>query len=139
MQIYTDGGSRGNPGASACAFVALTDSKVVFKQGKYLGHATNNEAEYQGLIESLLWLKTLPPTNVDFFLDSILVVEQVKGNYRVKKPHLKPLHEQTLALLSQLFPPSTFTIAYVPRAQNSLADALVNQTLDHHPFIAKKS
>ena len=105
-QIYTDGGSRGNPGSAACGFVVIKDGKQYYQQGKYLGQKTNNEAEYQGLIESLLWLQKQPSDNlrVDWRLDSKLVVEQVLGNWKIKEPRLKLLRQQVVDLLQQLFP-----------------------------------
>lgn len=135
-QIYTDGGSRGNPGSAACGFVVIKDDKQYYQQGKYLGQKTNNEAEYQGLIESLLWLQKQPSDNlrVDWRLDSKLVVEQVLGNWKIKEPRLKLLRQQVVDLLQQLFPHHNYSLTHVPRAQNALADTLVNQVLNEHSF-----
>src|SRR3989344_1516428 len=84
LRIFTDGGARGNPGPSACAFVVLDDqNKLIFQQGFYLGYGTNNQAEYLGVVKALEWLG---PRSAIFYLDSLLVVKQIKGEYKIKDP-----------------------------------------------------
>lgn len=130
--IFTDGGSRGNPGKAAGAFVVLNGEEIIFQQGKFLGKRTNNEAEYQAFIFSLTWLlqqKNLPPT-LSWFLDSKLVVEQISGRWKIKEDRLRTLQQQGLTLLTTLPVGIVYTITHIPREKNKLADALVNQVLD---------
>ena len=96
---------------------------------RYLGIATNNEAEYHALIEGLKAVAPWNPDRLEIFLDSNLVVEQVKGKYRVKKPELQKLHEQAMELLE---PFGEWTIAHVERERNRGADALANMAIDSH-------
>lgn len=129
--IFTDGGSRGNPGKSACAFVVYSDKKkVVFEQGLYLGVKTNNEAEYLGVLSCLKWLKNSSerPESLTLKLDSKLAVEQLSGRWKIKDARMQILCDQCLKLLKELgLKPE---IIHVPRAENARADALVNQVLD---------
>ncbi len=134
----TDGGSRGNPGHSACAFVVCKTDNLdsdfncdpFFQQGLYLGVKTNNEAEYLGVLSSLKWLKNQSelPTRVIYRLDSKLVVEQLSGRWKIKDPRMRILFQECRSLISELSFPIEFH--HIPREENSLADALVNQTLD---------
>lgn len=131
LYINTDGGSRGNPGKSACAFVVTDESaNLIFQQGLYLGIKTNNEAEYLGVLSSLKWLKTasLSPTRLIYRLDSKLVVEQLSGRWKIKDARMQILCQECLTLLKEL----GFSVEFIhiPREENALADALVNQTLD---------
>jgi len=132
ISIYCDGGARGNPGPAASAFVVKDSSgKIIHEQGFYLGTATNNQAEYQAVIEALKWLSTMNHqlSTINFYLDSQLVVNQLKGEYKVKDPGLKIKHLEIKRLISNFkFQISNFV--YVPREQNSRADFVVNQTLD---------
>lgn len=133
VKIFTDGGSRGNPGPAASAFVVVDDTlnKILYRQGFYLGATTNNQAEYRAVLYALQWLAANQSniSNVQFCLDSQLVVNQVKGIYKIKDPALK-IHLDNLrrVLAENIKIPVMFT--YVPRAQNYQADALVNSTLD---------
>jgi len=88
--IHTDGGSRGNPGPAACAFDVEQNGKEIFHQSKFLGTATNNFAEYSGVINALDWLmnNNIYP-QVNFYLDSELVVRQINGIYKVKDENVK--------------------------------------------------
>jgi len=96
LVIYCDGGSRGNPGLAACAFVAELKGKVLEKQSKFLNTNTNNVAEYEGVLLALNWLlkskHAFKENNVIFFLDSELVVKQLNGVYKIKKPELQILN-----------------------------------------------
>jgi len=132
-RLYTDGGSRGNPGPSACAYVICNlDDTVVEKSGFFMGRSTNNRAEYQGLRLGLERAKELAIKNLEVFMDSQLVVNQVKGLYRVKNVDLAPIHQEVLAL-AKLFEKIDFT--YVPREINRLSDAEVNRILDEQKSI----
>ncbi len=129
LKLYTDGGSRGNPGHAAFGFVVYSGAgKVLEKCGNYLGVTTNNQAEYKGLIAGLEWiLNHKPDSEVNIFMDSLLIVSQIKGEYKVKHPEIIPLYRQVISLASRL---PKYSISYVPRAQNAVADALVNEALD---------
>ena len=126
--VYTDGGSRGNPGPAAAGFV-LTDEKGNQLQAKgiFLGRKTNNEAEYSGLVKALEAVKKLSAEQVIIFSDSELLVKQINGQYRVKSDNIRPLYQQANELLSQF---KNWKIQHVLRDKNKIADGLVNQALD---------
>jgi ribonuclease HI len=127
-KLYTDGGSRNNPGDSACAFVICKlDDTVVEKSGYYMGIATNNQAEYYGQIKGLERCRDLGIDKVRLFSDSQLVVNQMNGFYKVKNQELAPLHQQ-LKELADSFEKVSFQ--YIPRALNAEADREVNRILD---------
>lgn len=130
LTIFSDGGSRGNPGHAACAFVVISESKVVAKGSRYLGIATNNMAEYQGVILALEWLnKNLEGINlVDFYLDSQLVYKQLIGEYKIKNESIRSF----VLTIKRLEDTMDIVINYyhVPRIKNKLADKLVNIELD---------
>jgi ribonuclease HI len=94
---------------------------------RFIGKATNNEAEYHALIDGLKAVAEWKPDRLEVYLDSKLVVEQVKGKYRVKKPHLAPLHREATELLKQF---GEFSIENVERESNRGADKLANMALD---------
>lgn len=126
--IEADGGSRGNPGPAAYGAV-LRDAdtgEVIAEEGTTIGVATNNVAEYSGLIAGLrLAAAHAPEADVEVRMDSKLVVEQMSGRWKVKHPDMKPLVEEASRLA-----PSGTTYTWVPRMQNSYADRLVNEALD---------
>lgn len=131
--IHTDGGSRGNPGPAASAFIAEEDSKEIIRKSKYLGSQTNNYAEYQGVILALEWIASQKLiTNhyslITFFLDSELVVKQINATYKVKDENLRNLFYQVLTLLKSLN--TSFIFKHIPREKNKVADLLVNIELD---------
>ncbi|HEX5447665.1 MAG TPA: reverse transcriptase-like protein [Candidatus Saccharimonadales bacterium] len=129
-KLYTDGGSRGNPGDSACAFVICKmDNAVVEKSGYYMGMATNNQAEYYGMIKGLERCRNLGIDKVHLHSDSQLVVNQMNGFYKVKNQELAPLHAQ-LKTLADSFEEVSFS--HVPRELNKTADKEVNRILDEH-------
>jgi ribonuclease HI len=126
--VHVDGGSRGNPGPAAAAAVLSTpDGEVVDEAAVTIGRATNNVAEYRGLLLGLERAKALGATEVDVVNDSELVAHQVNGRYKVKHADMKPLHAAALAALGGF---ERWSMRPVPRAQNAEADALVNQALD---------
>jgi mutator protein MutT len=128
--IYSDGGSRGNPGPSAAGYVILNvQQEVIAEGGEYLGITTNNQAEYQGVRLGLEKAIELGYKKVDFKIDSMLVVNQMKGFYKIKNRELWPIHERIRALMTK-FDRVTFT--HVNRQFNQLADGMVNKTLDAH-------
>lgn len=125
---YSDGGSRGNPGPAASGYVLLdTSETVVAEGGTFLGITTNNIAEYQALYVALQKAFELGATVVDMRLDSLLVVNQMNGIYRVKNNELLPIYNRIKALATQ-FEKVTFT--HVMREYNTLADGMVNKILD---------
>lgn len=130
ITIYSDGGSRGNPGPSAAGYVVLNNrQEVIAEGGEYLGVATNNLAEYHGVRIGLEKALELGYRKVDFMVDSMLVVNQMKGYYKIKNRELWPINEQIHSLMTK-FDRVTFT--HVHREFNQLADGMVNKTLDRH-------
>jgi ribonuclease HI len=128
LVVHVDGGSRGNPGPAAAAAVLSTpDGDVVGEAAVTLGTATNNVAEYRGLLLGLERAAALGATEVEVINDSELIAHQVTGRYKVKHPDMKPLHAEALRALGGF---ERWSIRPVPRAQNAEADALVNQALD---------
>lgn len=128
--VYSDGGSRGNPGPSACGFIIMNDSEhVIHEGGMYLGVTTNNIAEYQGVRLGLEKALGMGTKTVDFRLDSLLVVNQMNGLYKIKNRELWPIHERILGLITK-FEKVSFT--HVKREFNQLADGMVNKILNAH-------
>ncbi|MBI3889759.1 reverse transcriptase-like protein [Candidatus Saccharibacteria bacterium] len=128
--IYSDGGSRGNPGPSAAGYVILSGrDEVVDKGGEYLGITTNNQAEYHGVRLGLEKAHELGYRQIDFRIDSMLVVNQMNGIYKIKNRELWPIHERIRALMLQF---DKVTFSHVKREFNQLADGMVNRTLDAH-------
>jgi len=126
--LYTDGGSRGNPGKSACSFVLKdSSSKIIIAKGKFLGISTNNVAEYQGLIMGLENAIENKIKSLTCYLDSELVVKQVKGEYKVKNENLKNFYIKVLNLNKEFEQISFF---HVSREKNNQADEIVNKILD---------
>jgi ribonuclease HI len=130
LNLYTDGASRGNPG-EAGAGIAIFDEQgnELLGTGEYLGHCTNNEAEYRALLLGLAKCGKFGSGKINAHLDSELIVKQVLGEYRVKHPNLKPLFHQTMQRLSDF---ASFSITHVRREKNSRADQLANQAIDNH-------
>lgn len=130
IALYTDGGSRGNPGPAAWGFVIYIDNKKVLAKGGYLGHTTNNVAEYTACLEGLKSIKDQWGIGheVYCFADSQLMIEQLNGRYKIKAVHLKPL----IATMHELSTGQTISYQHIPREKNTEADKLVNITLDQH-------
>jgi ribonuclease HI len=127
-RLSTDGGARGNPGPAAYAYVLETeDGTVLDARGEKIGVATNNVAEYRGLLLGLDRARALGADEVEVVNDSELVAKQINGVYKVKHPDMKPLHAAAEQALGQF---ARWRVRSVPRAQNAAADALVNQALD---------
>ena len=129
VYMYADGGSRGNPGPSASGYVVLDMAEnVLAEQGTYLGVTTNNQAEYQALKLGLeLALQQFRARTVHVRMDSLLVINQMKGIYKVKNRDLWPVHDAIRKLLPKF---DEVTFEHVPRELNKLADAEVNKALD---------
>lgn len=130
VTIFTDGGSRGNPGPSAAGYIILSaEQEVIAEGGEYLGITTNNQAEYQGVRLGLEKALEMKFKRVDFKIDSMLVVNQMKGYYKIKNRELWPVHERIRELMKNF---EKVTFNHVQREFNQLADGMVNKTLDAH-------
>ena len=135
--VEADGGSRGNPGPAAYgALVRDADTgEVIASRGETIGVATNNVAEYSGLIAGLeLAAEHAPEARVEVRMDSKLVIEQMSGRWKIKHPSMKPLAAQATALA-----PAGTTFTWIPRAENAAADALVNDALDGTPVVEERA
>ena len=132
INVFTDGGARGNPGPAAAAFVVKKDKEVIAKGAKYLGVTTNNMAEYAGLLLAIEWLvenkNEIKGCVINFYLDSLLVVNQIKGIYKIKSKSLFIPFNQSINLLNKL--DNKVEFLHVTRDKNKEADSLVNVTID---------
>jgi probable phosphoglycerate mutase len=125
--VYADGGSRGNPGPAAFGAVLMEGNKVLAELGQPIGVASNNVAEYSGLIAGLRAANELDPTaTIEVRMDSKLVVEQMSGRWQIKHPDMRKLAYEARELHTQ----SLITYKWIPREENTHADALVNKALD---------
>ncbi|MCQ2056292.1 MAG: ribonuclease HI family protein [archaeon] len=131
IKIYCDGGSRGNPGKSACAIVIVRDETIVFEEAYFIGISTNNFAEYRGLIASMKKAIEMKEKEVEFIMDSLLVIKQMNREYEVKSENLKSLNLEANNLSSK-FVKTRFT--HVRRTDKfiSRADYLLNCEMDRH-------
>ncbi len=130
LRLYTDGASRGNPG-DAGAGIVIEDDQGMRLRGlhRWLGKKTNNEAEYLALIDGLKAVEAWKPDRLEVYLDSKLVVEQMNGQFKIKKPELQELAKEAQSLLGR-FPKVEFK--HVEREKNRGADALANRAIDDH-------
>jgi ribonuclease HI len=127
--VMVDGAARGNPGEAGCGAVIYDENGVMVKQlSRYLGHTTNNVAEYEGLLMGLDALLELGRKQIVVQSDSELLVRQLNGRYRVKDEKLKVLFRRAMALLRQF---DSYRMLHVGRELNKLADRLANQAIDH--------
>lgn len=135
IQVYCDGGARGNPGPAASAYLVIKNGEVLMKKGEFLGKATNNVAEYTAVVNALSYLsKNLSSVSneseIRFYLDSELVVRQLTGIYKVKDVNLSKLFLEVKNLEKKLN--KKIIYKHVRRSENSEADFLVNTTLDEN-------
>lgn len=128
LEIFTDGGSRGNPGPAGIGVVFRKDGETIAQFKEYIGETTNNQAEYRAVLLALKNLPSFPHKAVDFYLDSQLVVCQINGTYKMKSEELRPLFNEIKDLL--FFENARFT--HVPREKNKEADRLVNEAVDDY-------
>ena len=130
-RVYSDGGSRGNPGKAAYGIVVTRDGEIIHESSEFLGIRTNNYAEYRGLIAGITKVLELGGTDAEFVMDSQLVIKQMRGEYKVKSPDMKALYDDAVAL-SSLIPNVRFR--NVRRSEELIprADALVNAELDRN-------
>ena len=136
IRIYSDGGSRGNPGPSATGYVILSgDEDYILEQGgSYLGITTNNQAEYQAVKQALESARKFNPKEVEVLVDSLLVANQLNGIFKVKSKELWPVHD-AIKKISQEFESISFRHVY--REDNKLADEQVNIILDEEAELQK--
>ncbi len=127
LTIFTDGASRGNPGPAAAGVIIYKGQIKGGEYGKYLGIATNNEAEYQAIILALEKTKSIKAKQINFFLDSELAVRQLNHQYKVKDEKIIPLFIKIWNLLIDF---NKVSFSHIPREKNKEADKLVNKILD---------
>lgn len=128
FELYVDGGARGNPGPAGGGFALYQGGKLVAKGQQFFGEQTNNQAEYLALRLALREAyDRFPGVEIRCLMDSELVVRQMRGEYKVKKPHLKPLFEEVRRIADQF---KSFSIHHIPREENYLADKFANQAMD---------
>lgn len=133
IDIFTDGGARGNPGPAATGVVMYRNNQKIKEVGTYIGQTTNNVAEYRAIIQALQMLVAIikeegSEVDINCFLDSNLVVSQINGVFKIKDANLRMLYMEVMAELSQIHLPVNFF--HIPREKNSAADAMVNKALD---------
>lgn len=128
LVIFCDGGSRGNPGKAGLGSIIYDDKKNVLKEiSKFLGIATNNQAEYKAVLEGIKEAKRLKAKRIKFFLDSELIVKQMSGEYRVKNKDLAVIY---LDIRQRMLEFESVDFTHVPREQNKEADRLANLAMD---------
>lgn len=128
FSLHTDGGARGNPGPAGIGVVLKApDGRIVEEVARGIGWATNNVAEYEGLLEGLRCAARHGAKKLSVHMDSVLVVQQMKGAFKVKHPGLKPLHEMARELVKQF---DQVVFKAIPREQNTEADTLMNEGID---------
>ena len=133
LSIYCDGGARGNPGPAAIAFVVWQDNKIIHRFSRKIGKTTNNVAEYQAVIAALEWRSqqsaiSSQQLTISFYLDSLLIVNQLKGIFKIKNSFLKKLTVKIKNLEKEL--KVKIDYHHITRSKNKIADALVNQALN---------
>ncbi|MDD3926185.1 MAG: ribonuclease HI family protein, partial [bacterium] len=127
-KLYTDGGARGNPGPAGIGFVLLdSDDNSLAEEGRYIGEATNNVAEYRALLLGLEWALAMGIDKLSVYADSELMVRQLKGEYKVKNDGLIPLYQEAMRSARRF---SSISFTHIPRAKNRRADKLVNRAVD---------
>ena len=134
LEIFTDGGSRGNPGPGASAFVVFKNKDEIFKQSYFFKTTTNNMAEYFAVLMAVLWIsKNMGIAGRDgvvFKIDSELVVNQLKGIYKIKNQNLKKIYIKINNLINIFGIAISYT--HIPRRFNKIADSLVNKEMDEN-------
>jgi len=145
IAVFTDGGSRGNPGPAATGFLVYEENgTLLHSAGRYIGSGTNNEAEYQAVLDAIAWLSepqnqatlaNMEIVEIVWQLDSKLVVEQVNKKWRIKEPRLGEFAKKIWASLEAL--PQSSVFIHIRRELNAAADALVNEALDAQEVAGK--
>ena len=128
IKVFTDGGSRGNPGKSACAFLIIDKEEIITFDALYTGINTNNFAEYSGLLIASKYIKKNieQSETIQIYMDSELVVNQITGKFKINNVELKKIKSQ----IDNNLIGHTYSIRHIERAKNSLADRLVNIVLN---------
>ncbi len=127
-RVWTDGACRGNPGPASIGVVVLDpDGTEIATASRAIGRTTNNVAEYEALLVALELLEELSITRAEFNMDSQLIVRQLSGQYRVKDPKMKRMHQRVRVAMARL---EHSQVHHVPREENKRADALANEALD---------
>jgi len=131
LKIYTDGAARGNPGPGACAFIFVKGETIIYSDSKYLGSVTNNKAEYNAVIAALKKAVEYTRWNVHVYSDSALVINQLNGEWRITKEHLKVLYDEVMQHKGRFEKVDFFRVG---RANRFIAEAdrLCNQNLDEN-------
>lgn len=128
LKVYTDGGSRGNPGEAACGILIFDESNYLVDFDVFcIGFATNNQAEYKAFYKASKLVAKLNPESAEFHLDSELVVKQLNGEYKIKDTNLKQIIKEINSELKKI---KKYKIIHIRREQNKFADKLVNIALD---------
>jgi len=128
-KIFSDGASSGNPGPAGCGYVIYDENNnIVADESKSLGIATNNVAEYSGLLYAIQKVLTLNPDSIEIYLDSELIVKQIKGEYKVKNLILKEYYDKINNLLKNL----KYEIKHIPREMNKYADKLAKKACEEN-------
>jgi len=133
LKIYTDGAARGNPGPGACAFIFIHNNEIIHQGVNYIGTVTNNQAEYQAIINALKAVRQFEPRYVQIYSDSNLVIQQINQKWRINIPHLQKLNNQ-VSQLRQKFEKAEFF--YIKRNNPYIqkCDTLCNEKLDSEGF-----
>jgi len=132
LNIYTDGGSRGNPGKSAIGIVMLDkDEKILLEHGEFLGVGTNNQAEYRAIIKALGLAKKFLPKSIYLFSDSELVIRQLRGEYKINNQELLKLNKEVKGL-EKNYAKVEYSNVRRENKFTSIADSLVNRALDEN-------
>ena len=132
IEIYSDGGARGNPGPAGLGVVIWQGHQLVGRFKKYIGEATNNQAEYQAILFGLQKARELGASEASCFLDSELVVKQLNMDFKIKNKDLGPWFIKIWNLRQEF---KKVVFAYIPREENREADKLVNQAIDEKKLI----
>jgi ribonuclease HI len=128
LEAYVDGGARGNPGPAGYGVVLRGPEGAIHSElHGFLGHTTNNVAEYRALIAALRYARKVRACSLIVHADAELMVRQMNGQYKVKSPRLRPLHEEARRLADSL---PHFRIRHIPRERNRDADRLANLAMD---------
>lgn len=133
-EIFTDGGSRGNPGPGASAFIIYKNKKIIYKQSYYFNNTTNNVAEYFAVLMAVTWISKnmniSEREKLSFYLDSELVARQLTGKYKIKNAKLKSIYLKILEVIDGGSIKPIFN--HIPREKNTAADFLVNEKIDEN-------
>lgn len=129
LRVYSDGAARGNPGPSGAGavIVDLPTGQILERLGKFLGHQTNNYAEYMAVVLGLKRARELGAETVEVYADSQLMIRQLGGQYAVKSASLRPLYTEAVALLSSF---KKVKLVHIPREMNTEADEMSNRAID---------